>query len=65
MKTTITRRDLAAVLALAAGARSAGAQTPAQRDWYREARDSKQSAAAELAKFELPAATEPAFRFKA
>ena len=61
-----TRRDLAAVVA--SGAVVLKAQTPipaAGSDLYNKAREGKRTAAEELAKFELPMATEPAFQFKA
>lgn len=56
----------AAGAALLLGAPRGKAQTGvAGSDWYRQARDSKSAAAAELQKFNLPAGTEPAFSFKA
>jgi hypothetical protein len=68
----LTRRELAGVagaaLAINGIARETLAQTaepPANVDWYRQARESKRASAEELARFDLPMATEPAFHFKA
>ena len=66
----MTRRQLAALAmgSIAAGtglATTAMAQAAAAPDYLRAARDSKQAAADELAKFPLNIATEPAFQFKA
>lgn len=64
-----SRRELAgiagAMLLAGAAAREAGAQAPEQRDWLREARESKRQAAAELARVAVPMNVEPAFRFRA
>jgi hypothetical protein len=58
-----TRRELAAVVGAGITlAAKAAAQTP---DWLQQARDSKRAAGADLAKFDLPMSTEPAFHFKA
>jgi hypothetical protein len=63
----LTRRQLGAqislVIAGAATAATAIAQTPP--DWYAQAVQSKNAAAADLAKFEIGIAVEPAFQFKA
>ena len=64
-----TRRNLPGVVAGAGLALKAGtlnAQAPLSgADLYNKAREGKRAAAEELAKFELPMATEPAFQFKA
>ena len=66
----MTRRQLAAFAmgSLVAGtglATTALAQAAPPPDYLQAARDSKQAAADELAKFPLKIATEPAFQFKA
>jgi hypothetical protein len=57
-------RDLPAVVAGAAVALRAQTPPP-ETDLYNKARESKRVASQELAKFDLPMATEPAFQFKA
>jgi hypothetical protein len=64
----MTRRELAAFLAVAAPAiaQTATAPEPAQpSDPVAAAKDDLQQAAAQLAKAKLDMTTEPAFRFKA
>lgn len=67
--TEITRRELAAaagiILFAGAGAGQTESGVPANTDWYRQARESKQAAAAELAAFPMAMSVEPAFRFEA
>lgn len=71
----MTRRQLAALAvgSIAVGSIAAGtglaitamAQAVTPPDYLQAARDSKQAAADELAKFPLNIVTEPAFQFKA
>jgi len=61
-KQGLSRRELAAAAAGSAFAMKAAAQAPAPPPTAREANERN---AETLAKFELPAATEPAFQFKA
>ena len=58
------RRDLAWLLLAGAAPDGAIAQTTAAED-YSAARERVKSNGAELAKFKIPMATEPAFAFKA
>jgi hypothetical protein len=62
-----TRRELAGIVGAGITLTAkAAAQTPAATpDWLQQARDSKRAAGADLAKFDLPMSTEPAFHFKA
>ncbi len=63
----ITRRKLAAgvLLPAAAGAAKAQAPSPAEDQLVKEARARNHANFAAVAKVDLPAATEPAFQFKA
>ncbi len=63
----LTRRQLAASLAASAAAMAQTQSAPLAGDdeERKAARESLRAAAAELAKVEIPMATEPAFQFKA
>jgi hypothetical protein len=62
----ITRRKLtAALISSSALASNALAQNPAAADPVAAAKDRVKSASSELAKVQIPMATEPAFQFKA
>ncbi len=60
----LSRREIVAVVAGSAAAAKVAAQTPAV-DLAKAAQESNRRNADLLAKVELPAATEPAFRFRA
>jgi hypothetical protein len=63
--TKFTRRLLPAVVTGAAVALQSPLKAQADTDLVAKARESKRTAAADLAKVDLPMATEPAFAFKA
>jgi hypothetical protein len=63
MRGILTRREWAAALG-ATAATAAHAQTAASDDALADARDDVREALERLRKFNLPAATEPAFVFK-
>jgi hypothetical protein len=60
----VTRRTLAKIVAAAAVPVSATAQSDADEE-TRSAHDALRNNAAQIAKVEVPMATEPAFHFKA
>ncbi len=61
----LTRRRLAGIAAGAAAAATVRAQAPAVNPDLEKARESHRQNSETLAKFEIPASTEPAFQFKA
>ncbi len=62
-----TRRELAGVVGagIAVAATVRAQQPAATADLYQQAREAKRATWEELAKFDLPMSTEPAFQFKA
>jgi hypothetical protein len=60
----ITRRELATASVAAALSVEARAQTPPAADITKQIHDANQRNSDTLTKFEIPIATEPAFRFE-
>ena len=61
----LTRRELAALISATAIAQAQTEQSAAPADELQAARDRLKANSAALAQHDLPAATEPAFRFEA